>query len=160
MNFEASLDKTAKVTTIIVMLLFIAIIGYGIAESSSTKSIIYASAFLSLTYAICWLLRPLRYTITDTELQIQRPIGKVIIKKQDIQSVDLLHESNIAGAIRTFGVGGLFGYYGKYYNQAFGSMTWYLTRNDKPVLVTTHKSKIMVSPDESQRFAEILRKIN
>jgi|SRR6218665_531030 len=160
MNFTASLDKTAKITTIIVTILFIAIIIYGFAESSSTKSILYTACFLTVVYGICWLLRPISYTVTDTELQIQRAIGTVTIKKQDIKRVDVLQEFNIGGTIRTFGVGGLFGYYGKYYNNTFGSMTWYLTRSDKPVLVTTVKSKIVLSPDEPEHFAETLRKIN
>ena len=160
MNFQASLDKTAKVTTFLVTILFIGIIVYGFSSDSTPKSMIYTAGSLVLVYVICWLLSPLSYTVTNTELQIKRPLGKIIIKKEDIKSVDVLQKSEIGGAIRTFGVGGLFGYYGKYFNQAFGSMSWYMTRSDKPVLITTQKSKILVSPDETDRFAEILRKIN
>jgi len=160
MDFETSLDNTAKTITVLVTLLFLGIIGCGIVKASSSKGVLFTSAFLVLVYAICWLLRPLRYTVTDTELLIERPLGKIIIKKEDIQSVDVLQRSSISGAIRTFGVGGLFGYYGKYYNSAFGAMTWHLTRIDKPVLIRTRKSKIMVSPDEPEQFAETLRKIN
>lgn len=160
MNFHASLDKTAKVTTVLVTIFFIGIIVYGFASDSTPKSMIYTAASLVLVYIICWLLSPLNYTVTNTELQIKRPLGKIIIKKEDIKSVDVLQEFQIGGAIRTFGVGGLFGYYGKYFNQAFGSMNWYMTRSDKPVLITTQKAKILVSPDETDRFAETLRKIN
>ena len=50
---------------------------------------------------------------------------------------------------RTFGVGGLYGYYGKFYNRTFGSMTWYATRRDKLVLVKfQNKKKIILTPDE------------
>jgi len=160
MNFEASLDRTAKVITTLVTLLFIGIIANGFISDNTPKSMIYTAVSLVLVYVICWLLSPLNYTVTNTELQIKRPLGKIIIKKEDIKSVDVLQEFQIGGAIRTFGVGGLFGYYGKYFNQAFGSMNWYMTRSDKPVLITTLKSKIVVSPDETDQFAEILRKIN
>lgn len=160
MNFQASLDNTAKTITVLVTLLFLGIIGYGIAEASSSKSVLFTSAFLALVYVICWLLRPLRYSVTETELLIERPLGNIRIKKEAITNISILQESNIGGAVRTFGVGGLFGYYGKYYNSAFGSMNWYVTRSDKPVLITTAKSKILVSPDEPERFAETLGKIN
>ena len=160
MNFRASLDNTAKTITILVTFLFLGIIWYGMAEASSSKGVLFTSAFLALVYIICWLLRPLRYSVTETELLIERPLGKIRIKKEAITNISILQESNIGGAVRTFGVGGLFGYYGKYYNSAFGSMSWYVTRSDKPVLITTAKSKILVSPDEPQRFAQTLRKIN
>lgn len=160
MDFSASLDKTAKVITTLVTVLFIGIVAYGIFESGSTKSILYTGVFLVFVYVICWLLRPLRYSVTNKELLIERPLGKIIIKKSDIESVDVLLESNIGGAVRTFGVGGLFGYYGKFYNPTIGSMRWYVTRVDRPVLVTTQKSKILLSPDEPELFAEALRKIN
>lgn len=160
MNFQASLDNSAKIITVLVTLLFGGIIFFGITNYGHSKSTLFTAVFLAVIYIVCWLLRPLRYIITDTELQIQRPLGKIKIKKEDIKSIDVLQKSNISGAIRTFGVGGLFGYYGKFFNQAFGSMTWYVTRSDNPVLITTAKSKILVSPDENEHFVENLRKIN
>ena len=160
MNFKASLDSTAKAITVVVTSLFTGLIAYGFVTYSNSNSILYTAAFLTIVYFICWLLRPLRYSVTETDLLIERPMGNIKIKKEDIQSIEILQESNIGGTVRTFGVGGLFGYYGKYYNSTFGSMNWYVTRIDKPVLITTAKSKIVVSPDEPDRFAETLRKIN
>ncbi len=56
-------------------------------------------------------------------------------------------------AIRIFGVGGLFGYFGKFANKEMGNMTWYATRRDKTVLVTTTgNKKIIVTPDEPEAF--------
>ena len=57
------------------------------------------------------------------------------------------------GVIRTFGVGGLFGYYGQFYNSKIGSMTWYATRQNNTVLVRTIDNKnIVLTPDEPEKF--------
>jgi sugar phosphate permease len=160
MEFTASLDKLAKWITIGIGVLFLGLIANAILQSNSSQSILLASATLLLVYGICWLYRPVKYTVTANELIISRPIGKVIIARQDIAGVKMLERSNISYAVRTFGVGGLFGYFGKFYNTAFGHMTWYVTRRDNPVLITTnHNKKIIVSPDQNERFAAALQTV-
>ncbi len=65
----------------------------------------------------------------------------------------MLDKEKIGWAIRTFGVGSLFGYYGKFANTKLGSMTWYATRKDKTVLVRTiDNKKIILTPDEPEKF--------
>lgn len=60
--------------------------------------------------------------------------------------------------IRTFGNGGLFGYFGKFYNAAFGKMTWYATRrNNYLVLSTSENGKIVLTPDNLEMAKEIER---
>jgi hypothetical protein len=64
-----------------------------------------------------------------------------------------LDKEKIGWAIRTFGVGGLFGYYGKFANTKLGSMTWYATRKDRAILVRTiDNKKIILTPDEPEKF--------
>ncbi len=59
--------------------------------------------------------------------------------------------------IRTFGVGGLFGYYGEFVNWKLGNMTWYATRRDKTVLIeTVDDKKLIVTPDEPEAFIKQL----
>lgn len=59
--------------------------------------------------------------------------------------------------IRIFEVGGLFGYFGKFSNKKNGVMTWYCTRRNKLVMVTTENEKIILSPDGSEAFIAVLR---
>ncbi len=55
--------------------------------------------------------------------------------------------------IRKIGVGGLFGYYGKFVKRSFGSMTFYATRRNNYVLVTmTDDRKIIITPDDPDEF--------
>ena len=145
MMYKASLDKTAIIITNLATLLFGALIIFNF--------ILPLAIFLLITYLMCLLLKPLSYEITADKLIIRRLIKSVHINRSDIVSLKLIDKSAISGSIRTFGVGGLFGWFGKFANNQLGSMTWYLTRRDKLVLIIKKDSKkILISPDEAEAF--------
>ena len=54
--------------------------------------------------------------------------------------------------IRTFGVGGLFGYFGKFFNSKIGRLTMYGTRRNNTVLIETDNKKIILTPDDPIEF--------
>lgn len=82
------------------------------------------------------------------------------MNRADIKSVELIEKATLSGTIRTFGVGGLFGWYGKFANSQLGNMTWYLTRRDKPVLILKKDSKkILISPDQAEAFVREFKEI-
>lgn len=73
----------------------------------------------------------------------------VVIERNDIADIRQLAPEQLSGSIRTFGVGGLFGYFGKFSNPKLGSMTWYATRRDKAILIITNDNKrLLLTPDE------------
>ncbi len=145
MIYKASLDKTAIIITNLVTLLFGALIVFNF--------ILPLAILLLVIYLICMFLKPLNYEITKDELIIRRLIRSVRINRSDIESLELKDKSDLKGTVRTFGVGGLFGWYGKFANSQIGDMTWYVTRRDKPVLIIKKDSKkIMISPDEAEAF--------
>jgi hypothetical protein len=147
MIYKASLDKTAILITSLVTLIFGALIVFNFS--------LPLAIFLILIYLICLLLKPLSYEITQDELIIRRLIKSVRINRNDIKSLELIEKATLSGTIRTFGVGGLFGWYGKFANFKLGAMTWYVTRRDKPVLIIKKDSKkILISPDEAEAFAK------
>jgi len=57
--------------------------------------------------------------------------------------------------MRLFGSGGLFGYFGLFWNREFGTMTWYATRRDQAIMIITssHK-KLVITPDETDAFMQ------
>lgn len=131
---------------------------YFLGEQEKTVSI-YLGAALALIYLITFGFRPTSYRITEDELIVNRPFYNACFKRSKIEYVALITESEISGAIRTFGNGGIFGYTGYFANFKFGNMFWYLTRKDKLVLVKLHNNaKIMLSPDEPEKFVERFRK--
>jgi hypothetical protein len=143
--YKASLDKTAIIITILVGLLFGALIVFDF--------ILPLAILLIIIYLLCFYLKPIRYEIREDEIIIRRLIKSVRISRSDVESLKLLDKSELRGTVRTFGVGGLFGWYGKFANSQLGDMTWYVTRRDKIVLINTRDGKkILISPDEAESF--------
>jgi hypothetical protein len=147
MKYKASLDKTAIIITILVSLLFGALIIFNF--------ILPLAILLLIVYLICWHLKPLNYEIKAEEIIIRRLIKSVHINRADIENLTLIDKDKLSGTIRTFGVGGLFGWYGKFSNNELGDMSWYLTRRDKPILIISKTGKkILISPDDAEAFSK------
>jgi hypothetical protein len=155
MTYKTSLDKTAITITISVTILFAVIIGgqYSIIKDAGRAIPMYTTAACLLIYFIAFAFRPINYVVTKEEIVVRRPILNVHIKRADVKSAELIERNKITGSIRTFGVGGLFGYYGNFANFSLGRMTWYATRKDKPVLVKTiNDKKIIFTPNDPDKF--------
>jgi len=156
MTYKASLDNLAKGVTIGVTILFAGIIFLSmvsISKDAERAIPISISIALILIYFIVFALRPIDYEISADQLIIHRLFADAKIDRNQIKSVELVDKDKIGWTIRTFGVGGLFGYYGKFANTKLGSMTWYATRRDKTVLVQTmNGNKIILTPDKPEKF--------
>ena len=155
MTYKTSLDNLSKVTTIAITILFAAIIiGQIFLIKNEGKAVPLITTFtLLVIYFGTFSFRPINYRLTDDELIIHRPLSDIKINRNEIKSVEQLDKEKLAWAWRIFGVGGLFGYWGKFTNSKMGSMTWYSTRQNKAVLINTiYDKKIVITPDEPERF--------
>jgi hypothetical protein len=164
MEYKASFDTLTKVLTLGVIILF-AYIGLKsvkallVAEGDTTTILIHSVVIFVLlaTLVVSYLFSTQNYLIDNNELVIKRPISERRISIADIEEIRLVGEADMTGTIRTFGNGGLFGYYGKYYNKTFGSMTLYTTQRANRVFIRTNSgSKIIISPDDL-RFIDKLK---
>ena len=155
MTYKTSLDNLAKVLTIVITILFAGIIvGQFSFIKDEEKSVpVFTTIFLSLIYFGTFLFRPISYKLTDNKLIIHRPLSDIKINRTEIKSVEQLEKTKLSWAFRVFGVGGLFGYWGKFSNTKLGSMNWYATRRNNAVLVTTiYNKKIILTPNEPEKF--------
>lgn len=154
MIYKASLDNLAKAITLGVSILFAVIIAgqFFLDKDAGLGPYLMAGLFL-LIYAICYAFRPLSYTLSHGQLMINRPVATVKIDRSLVQTVELLEKDAIRWSVRIFGVGGLFGYYGRFANTKIGGMTWYATRRSRAVLLRlADGKKIVLTPDEPERF--------
>lgn len=160
MKFNASLDKLAKAVTFIITIIFVSIIiGQLVFIIDSVQSIsLFSILILVIIYLIVFLYRPIYYSTTDKLVVIHRPISDIKINLIDIKSVELLDKERLKWTIRTFGVGGFFGYWGKFTNSKIGVMTWYATKRENAVLITTFSNKkILLTPDNPELFVSVIR---
>ena len=161
MKFTASLDNLAKGITLGVNLLFIFIITSPfifLQPAERGEEVILIPIFLFVISIGVFIFRPISYTITDQEIIVNRLWKDVIINRKDIQSVEILDKDFSKRTIRAFGVGGMWGYFGKFVHDIIGTMTWYVTRRDKMVLLRlVDDKKLVLSPDDLEGFVENLK---
>ncbi len=159
MKYKASLDNLAKIMTVGVTVVFAVIIMKqieAIKEEPTITSFLVAGGFM-LIYIWTLLFRPLNYQVTDKYLIIHRPLKDVIVERKTIASVERLDDVTVQKSVRTLGVGGLFGYFGKYANRKNGSMTWYATKRNHAVMICTDDNKkIVLTPDMPEEFMSAL----
>jgi len=158
MIFKTSLDKPAKLITAFVTLLFVVIIVtvFVMIDASQKEIKIIVPVLIVSIYVFTFLYAPKAYIVTSDALCVVRRINKKEIYKQQIKSARVLNANELQGIIRVFGVGGLFGYFGKFHQSNFGSLTLYATRRDRCVLLMTDDKKIIVTPDEPAEFIKAL----
>ncbi|MEO7044060.1 MAG: PH domain-containing protein [Ferruginibacter sp.] len=155
MIYKTSLGNWTKAITLAVTMLFAFIIiqQYSLITDQGTPNPIYTTVLLLTIYFIAFAFRPVYYKMSNDSLIIHRLIKDVIIERKSIKSIELIDRADIGWAVRTFGVGGLFGYYGNFVNAKMGRMTWYATRRDRTVLVITNNDKkIVLTPDDPQKL--------
>ena len=159
MEFKASIDTTAKIITTAIAILFFGLLGIGIVKHNEAWSIIGATSIPLLTLIGCWFYHPISFILTASSLIIRRPIGNLTVDRKNISTMAIPDKGYISG-LRTFGVGGVFGYFGKFYNPTIGHMTWYTTKRDNVILVTFNSGKkIVISPDDAAGFVIVFGNI-
>ena len=156
-TYEAKWDKTVKIVTVIAMTVMLA--GMGVllfaavnSELTGIKALIPWIGFLfaMLTLGAAYLIRPIRYTVGPSKIKIIRPVGEIELKKSEIHSIHVLNKKSLGLSARKFGVGGLFGYMGKFYTKPIGHYTAYVTDRNNLVLIKLKSGKkYLISPENT-----------
>jgi hypothetical protein len=115
-----------------------------------------AVALVALVIAISWQMRPARYEVSDESVRIVRawPFKSIAIPKaeiKDVRPVTLTWKT-----IRSFGVGGLFGTGGWFWNKELGNFLVAMTNGHKLVLIS-NGGKFVISPENPDEFIRDLQ---
>ena len=155
MKFKASMDTLGWLITIGVVVLFIVVIAsqYPILQTGNSIIPILVTAVVIATFIFSYAFHPSAYSLSSTELTILRPAKNAVYPFNDLASAVLVDTKDMRYTLRTFGVGGLFGYYGKFTNSKYGNMTWYASRRTGMILISTKDDKkIVVTPNDVDGF--------
>jgi hypothetical protein len=154
MEYKASKDMSIQIITIGVIILFLflgyqSVMGLISAKGNITSTLIHSGVliFLIATIVLCYLFAPQKYSISNDNCIIHRPISDIIIPLDSIIEIREVNKSELKGMIRTFGVGGLFGNYGKFHTSGLGNITMYGTQNKNFILLKVGNRKILLTPD-------------
>ncbi len=103
----------------------------------------------------CFALSPRAVEIEGGELKVlRRAWPAAAYRLSEIERVGILPPGWLSGALRTFGNGGLFGYYGWFYKK--GAFRLFATRSDRLVETVIGGRRVVFSPDDPSRLVEAI----
>lgn len=157
MLFRASMDMFTKISTAFVFLIFGAVLVFPyffVKAFSMQLTSVLSFVFLIITI-ICYVYKPLSYEISSSRIIIKRLVGSINIELSHVKEVKSIGKLAVFSTVRLFGVGGLFGYFGTFWNNKYGRMTYYATKRKGAVMIVTHKNAlIVITPDDVDLFLE------
>jgi hypothetical protein len=104
-----------------------------------------------------FLYMPVKIHVQEDNITIKRIMGEHKILFKDINTIEPINKSDLDGTIRTFGSGGLFGYYGHFKNKKIGKYIMYATSKDNLIKIGSTKEVVVIS---CQNREEIIRYIH
>jgi len=153
-DFPLSWDTLVKGMTagVVFLVLTLAVI-YGLLLDNRSLAIgLVLILFCVLAVPLLWA--PQRYLVKGNLVTVQRRIGDVSI----LVSREPERWSWTWWGLRLFGSGGLYGYFGYFYMKRIGTVRMYATNRHNLVLLVDEKGrKILVSPNEADRFIQQLK---
>jgi hypothetical protein len=159
MIYKASFDTTTKVlSTVIVAAILVIVgsfwgniaqsVGAGVPLSTFFGKILLTLLLLSIIIFV-FLYSINYYRIENNTLFIHRRLNVVTVPFAEIKTVRAVADADMGLVFRTFGVGGLFGYLGKFSSSKLGSLTYYATQNKNRVFIELHNGKkLLITPDD------------
>ena len=162
MRFGAPWSTSVKTITILVIatLGFVVIVGISLLEDvgSGSSILIVLSTIvmpvLTLIASAIWMIRG--YVIVGETLQVQRLGWQSKLDLKELESAEADPEA-MDKSLRTFGIGGLFCFYGRFRNKKLGAYRAYATDPKRSVVLKFQNQTVVVSPDRPVDFVACIK---
>ncbi len=157
-EFGAPYGKSVKYITIFTvlflagMILFFLFMNRGISYLSAIIFAFLAMGIIFFSYAFS----PMSYTLNHKEIKIKRMIRSISIPLSGVKDVKFDPQVGNQRAVRLFGSGGLFGYYGRFRSSHLGVHYRYVTDTKRSVLIYADKTYV-ISPDKPEMFVDLAK---
>jgi hypothetical protein len=121
--------------------------------NETAKFYLFMIALVPTIFLVAILFAPQRYTITNSEVIVNRLGPNIVIPISCISDVKQIQRKEVGFAIRLFGSRGFCGAYGTFYSFRLGLFKGYIT-NSKTLVFIKHNNgkKILLSPDRPDEF--------
>lgn len=146
-HFSAPWDRTVKVITISFVLVCLGISWY----SGPVFGLIPVAILI-----LCLAFSVRGYSVVDGNVLVHRPGWSNTFEGAKIGTVTF-DPGVMSGSIRTFGIGGLFGYIGHFRNTILGAYRAYATDPMNSVVIKYGDKNIVVTPDRPTEFVATVR---
>lgn len=153
-RFSAPWSVGVKIITVLGLALLLGISFIGSQKISESEPLLarLAAALLPLVILLGTLPFIVRgYVIADGELRIERLGWENRFALADVVSVEANPDA-MRWSLRLFGDGGLFGYFGWFWNRRLGTYRAYGTNPKNTVVLKLNDRTIVVTPHDPARF--------
>ncbi|HRI27316.1 MAG TPA: PH domain-containing protein [Chitinophagales bacterium] len=164
-TYTASLDKLSKIVTTVVLLVCV-VLFFMFWQNLPTPGWERWGAYIAFgsiaaVLALTYLLSPRAYRLTQDTLVIERRWKPITIALVDIEAFSTPDLKDFTAMIRLFGSGGLWGYFGLFWNRRIGRMYWYATQLHNLVMLKVKNSHpIVLTPDDPNFMLQLQTNIN
>lgn len=119
---------------------------------------LFAILFMAIPL-VCYLWSPKRYVFRNASLSIEKIAGRQIsIRLSDIEGYVRVPNFAKLKVSRTFGNGGLFGFYGFFSTAEYGEINCQLTSLKDIIIIKTKKRNYALSPENCEELEQYLTK--
>lgn len=153
MRFKpARLDTCSCVVTVVTTVLLVAMAVFLAFRMPSPSGGIAAGVLLAIVIG-CYLWSAKEYRREGDALVIEKMAGaRTVIPFRDIEHAFIVDDFAAWKPMRTFGNGGLFGYYGIFSTAEHGHISCHLTRLKRIVMIRARDRLFAVSPEDERGF--------
>jgi hypothetical protein len=157
-RFQASLGRKVVIITGFVAAILIVVSVSAIANqrdlNRAAQLVLIILPFAALGIGL--LFRVWGYDIYEDHIRIRRIVFPVRLPIAQFKSVEKAPEL-MNRSVRTFGNGGLFGFYGRFWKPGFGKFQAYVTNPENTIALKSDEKMVALSPDQPQNFVRLLR---
>lgn len=111
---------------------------------------------IAIFFLIIYTFSPKGYYITPKGIEIVKVLGSIFIPTNQIKHAEIILEASL---LRSFGSGGLFGYFGIFYEDNEHQVQIYCTTMKNIIRVKTSETIYYLSPEDSEFFLRKLKEL-
>jgi hypothetical protein len=153
--FPASMDRTTRWLSVLVLLTLVIVTV--LVGSEAPRAVLWRVLGLNLLIVgLSWGWAPRGYDVDGERLVVKRPLGSVTLPLASLQEATAAEYDDLGWVLRTFGNGGLFGWYGRFHSSGLGHHRWYASRRSGLVVLRWPDRTVVISPDDRERFLAAL----
>ena len=111
---------------------------------------------ITLGIIFSYVYAPIRITLSENSLVLHRGIGKKQFNYSDIERVEVFNNNHIA--LRLCGIGGIFGFIGRYYTEGIGHYFSYVGDSSQAFYFQLKSGKkYMLSCEDREQVISLIR---
>ena len=119
---------------------------------------VFVGAAGAAVILVSYALAPRGYAVLGRALLVKRRLWRsVAVSLESVRELQPATAEDFRGALRLWGNGGVFGYYGLFQTAKLGKCRWFLTNRSNAVVLVTEEKTVLVSPDDVPEFMAAVR---